>query len=276
MSDRLFEAIIYFCTATVVGLLLWIIGDLAYQGLAHLSFDFLFSEPENAGRDGGIGPILVSTLMILGVTFLTALPVGVAVAVWLAEFTRRGSIAGNWVRLSLDVMAGVPSIVYGLFGNAFFCLYLGMGFSILSGGLTLALMILPVLIRTCEAGVSSVSDAWRHGAQALGMSRSSAIWHILLPAASPAIAAGLILGIGRASAETAALIFTSGYVDRMPESLMDSGRTLSVHIYDLSMNVTGGDATAHASALVLLALILILTMLAQSFSGRWLQGRLNV
>ena len=276
MSDRLFTALIYFCTALVVGLLLWIIADLALQGLTHLSLDFLLSEPENAGRDGGIGSILVSTLLILGVTLLIALPIGVAVAIWLAEFTRRGSALGNQVRLSLDVMAGVPSIVYGLFGNAFFCLFLGMGFSILSGGLTLALMILPVLIRTCEAGISSVSDAWRYGAQALGMRRSSAIWHILLPAASPAIAAGLILGIGRASAETAALIFTSGYVDRMPESLMDSGRSLSVHIYDLSMNVTGGDASAHASALVLLVLILILTTLAQSFSDRWLHRRLSV
>ncbi len=122
----------------------------------------------------------------------------------------------------------------------------------------------------------AVSDNWRLGAQALGMRRATAIWHILLPAAAPAIVAGLVLGTGRAMAETAALIFTSGYVDRMPESLMDSGRALSVHIYDLSMNVTGGDAAAHASALLLIALVLYFSVLAQLLSARWLQRRLSV
>ena len=193
---------------------------------------------------------------------------------WLAEFTTRGNALGNAIRLSLDVMAGVPSIVFGLFGNAFFSIYLGMGFSILSGGLTLACMVLPVFIRTSEMGLAAVSDAWRHGASALGMTRSAAIWHILLPAASPAIGAGMMLGIGRATAETAALIFTSGYVDRMPESLLDSGRSLAVHIYDLSMNVTGGDAAAHAAALVLIALIVVFNLLAQWLTDRWLHRRL--
>jgi phosphate transport system permease protein len=151
-----------------------------------------------------------------------------------------------------------------------------MGFSILSGGLTLACMILPVFIRTSEIGLATVSDAWRQGAAALGMTRSAAVRHILLPAAAPAIGAGLILGIGRATAETAALIFTSGYVDRIPASLLDSGRSLAVHIYDLSMNVTGGDAAAHAAALVLIALIVVFNFLAQWFSDRWLHRRLSI
>ncbi|MDX8406166.1 MAG: phosphate ABC transporter permease PstA [Mariprofundus sp.] len=276
MADRLFSLLIYLAAATVVTLLLWVLADLTWQGWSHLSFDFLFDEPANAGREGGIGPILASTLLIIAVTLLAALPLGLAVAIWLAEFTRRGDGPGQTVRLCLDVLAGVPSIVFGLFGNAFFCIYLGMGFSILSGGLTLACMILPVLIRTSEAGISAVNDTWRQGAQALGMSKSSAIYHILLPAAAPAITAGLILGIGRATAETAALIFTSGYVDRMPESLMDSGRALSVHIYDLSMNVPGGDGAAHASALVLIGLVLILSISAQGLTDRWLYRRLTV
>lgn len=275
MADRLFAFALMFSVACLAGALLWILGDLAYKGLSHLSFDFLFAEPENSGRSGGIGPILISTLLIIAIALLAALPLGLGVAVWLSEFTRRDAALGHAVRLSLDVLAGVPSIVFGLFGNAFFCVFLGLGFSILAGGLTLACMILPILIRTCEAGISSVNDAWRNGAHALGMSRASAIWHIILPAASPAIAAGLILSIGRATAETAALIFTSGYVDRMPESLMDSGRALSVHIYDLSMNVTGGDAAAHASALVLIGFVVVLSILAQGLSDRWLQGRLR-
>jgi len=276
MAERLFTSVIWLSTALVVAMLLWILGDLAYQGMPHLSLNFLLSEPMSAGRSGGIGPILVSTLLIIAVTLLSALPLGLAAAIWLAEFTNRGSAVGNGVRLCLDVLAGIPSIVFGLFGNAFFSIFLGLGFSILSGGLTLACMILPVFIRTCEIGVSSVNDAWRKGAAALGMTRSAAVWHILLPAASPAIVAGLILGIGRATAETAALIFTSGYVDRMPGSLLDSGRALAVHIYDLSMNVTGGDPAAHASALVLLVLIMLLNLLAQGLSDRWLQRRLSV
>lgn len=275
MADSWFAWAIKGTVLCLAGLLLWILGDLLDQGWSHLSLNFLLAAPERAGRSGGIGPILISTLLMIAVALLAAVPLGLAVAVWLAEFSRRGDALGYAVRLCLDVMAGVPSIVFGLFGNAFFCVFLGLGFSILSGGLTLACMILPVLIRTSEVGVSSVSDAWRQGAQALGMSRTSAIWHILLPAAAPAISAGLVLGIGRATAETAALIFTSGYVDRMPESLMDSGRALSVHIYDLSMNVTGGDAAAHASALVLIALVLLLSVLAQGISDRWLQGRLR-
>ncbi|MDQ6992229.1 MAG: phosphate ABC transporter permease PstA [Mariprofundus sp.] len=276
MSERLFAMLIYLAAASIMALLFWILADLSYQGWSHLSFDFLIEEPANAGREGGIGPILSSTLLIIAVTLLAALPLGLAVAIWLAEFTRRGDRLGQSVRLSLDVLAGVPSIVFGLFGNAFFCIYLGMGFSILSGGLTLACMILPVLIRTSEAGITAVNDAWRQGASALGMSKSSAIYHILLPAASPAIAAGLILGIGRATAETAALIFTSGYVDRMPESLMDSGRALSVHIYDLSMNVPGGDGAAHASALVLISLVVLLSIVAQGLTDRYLKRRLMV
>jgi phosphate transport system permease protein len=137
-------------------------------------------------------------------------------------------------------------------------------------------MVLPIFIRTCERGLAAVTDDWRQAAAALGMPRAAAIWHVLLPAATPAIAAGLMLGIGRATAETAALIFTSGYVDRMPESLKDSGRALAVHIYDLSMNVTGGDAAAYGTALVLVALIIVLNMLALGLSDRWLARRIAI
>lgn len=274
MAERPFAWMVWLCAVLVAAALLWIVGDLLRVGFAHLSLDFIISEPQDAGRSGGIAPILVATLLIIAVTLAVALPFGLMAAVWLAEFTVRGDALGRAVRLGLDVMAGVPSIVFGLFGNAFFCIFLGMGFSILSGGLTLACMILPVFIRTSEIGLATVSDAWRQGAAALGMTRSAAVWHILLPAAAPAIGAGLMLGIGRATAETAALIFTSGYVDRMPVSLLDSGRSLAVHVYDLSMNITGGDAAAHAAALVLIALILVFNLLAHWLSDRWLHRRL--
>lgn len=272
--ERGFTLLIWACAALVVVMLLWVLGDVVIKGVSHLSWSFLIDEPMDAGRTGGIAPILISTLLILTVALGVSVPLGLAVAVWLSDFTpQRRAFAGS-TRLTLDVLAGVPSIVYGLFGNAFFSIFLGLGFSILSGGLTLACMILPVFIRTCESGLSAVSDDWRKGALALGLTRTASVWHILLPAAAPAIVAGLILGIGRATAETAALIFTSGYVDRMPGSLMDSGRALAVHIYDLSMNVTGGDASAYASALILLTLIILLNTLAQTMADRWFRRRI--
>lgn len=275
LSNQLFTGIIWGASGLVMCAFLWVLGDLASQGLAHLSWAFLVSEPANAGRSGGISSILVSTLLILALALAAALPLGLGAAVWLAEYARRGGAIERGVRMSLDVLAGVPSIVFGLFGNAFFCVYLGMGFSILSGGLTLACMILPIFIRTSEVGLAAVSNDWRQGAAALGMSRASALWHILLPSAAPAIGAGLMLGIGRATAETAALIFTSGYVDRMPELLSDSGRALAVHIYDLSMNVSGGDAAAYGSALVLIVMIVVINTVALALSERWLSRRIT-
>jgi phosphate transport system permease protein len=274
MADRLFTGWVVLSATLVVSLMLWVLSDVVSQGMAHFSLDFLFAAPADAGRAGGIGPILASTLWIILIALLAALPLGLGVAVWLADFTGKTRRFAHSTGMTLDILAGVPSIVYGLFGNAFFSIYLGLGFSLLSGGLTLACMILPVFIRTCESGLRVVDDDLRRGALALGMTRSAAIWNILLPAARPAIIAGLVLGIGRATAETAALIFTSGYVDRMPGSLLDSGRALAVHIYDLSMNVTGGDGAAYASALVLVALIIALNTLAQSLVDSWFKRRL--
>lgn len=274
MADRLFQWSMSACAFLVVASLLWVLGDVVTKGLPHISWTFLFSAPENAGRAGGIAPILVSTFWILLIALVVALPLGLGVAVWLSEFAPAKSRFANNTGIVLDILAGVPSIVYGLFGNAFFSIYLGMGFSLLSGGLTLACMILPIFVRTAEAGLRAVNDDWRRGALSLGMTKSAAIWHIILPGARPAIVAGLILGLGRATAETAALLYTSGYVDRMPGSLLDSGRALSVHIYDLSMNVTGGDAAAYASALVLVVLIMTLSILAQSVVDSWFKRRL--
>lgn len=268
--------LIFWAIAVLVAAVFWwILGDIFWHGVGQLSWEFLTTEPRNAGREGGIAPILVSTGLILGVCLAVSLPIGVGTAIFLAEFTRTESIFGRLVRRSLDILAGVPSIVFGLFGNAFFSVKLGLGFSILSGGLTLACMVLPLLIRSAEEGFRAVPADYRLGAAALGLSRTTTLGKLLLPAATPGLVVGLVLGIGRALAETAALIFTSGYVDRRPESLLDSGRSLSIHIFDLSMNVAGGDANAYASALVLLILLLLVNGMATWIAQFWLGRRIT-
>lgn len=274
-SDHLLGVLVWLSAFMIAGFFLWLLADMVCQGLERLSWDFLTTEPERSGRRGGIAPILVSTLAVLTITLAVAVPLGLATAIWLSEYTRVNSRSAVAIRFSLDVLAGVPSIVYGLFGSAFFCVWLGLGYSLLAGGLTLACMVLPILIRTSEAGLAAVPDDWRQGAAALGLTRWAALRFFLLPAAAPALTAGLMLGIGRALAETAVLLFTSGYVDRMPESWLDSGRVLAVHIFDLSMNVTGGDQAAYGSALVLLALLLIVNGVAIALSDRWLARRIT-
>lgn len=276
LGDQLLAIAVWLCAAVIVGFFLCLLGDMLVHGWERLSWDFLLTEPERSGRRGGIAPILVSTLSVLIIMLAVALPLGLATAIWLSEFTGRGHRRAGWIRFSLDVLAGVPSIVYGLFGSAFFCVWLGLGYSLLAGGLTLACMVLPILIRTTEAGLTAVPDDWRLGAAALGLSKWAALRYLLLPAAAPAITAGLMLGIGRALAETAVLLFTSGYVDRMPTSWLDSGRVLAVHIFDLSMNVTGGDQAAYGTALVLMALLLIVNGLAIALSDRWLARRITL
>lgn len=270
-GDALATLFVWAAAIVVSLLFFWILLDLLRHGVQHLSVRFLLEAPRDTGRAGGIAPILVSTLWIVALCMVVALPIGVGTAVLLAEYTDDRSRYGRFVRRSLDALASVPSIVFGLFGNALFCVYLGMGFSILSGGLTLSCMVLPIFIRTAEEGFRAVPDEYRRGAAALGVSRTATLFKVLLPSAAPALLAGFVLGVGRAMAETAALIFTSGYVDRMPGSLSDSGRALSIHIYDLAMNVPGGNDNAYATALVLVAVLLAINGGASWLAHHWLR-----
>ena len=267
--DAVPHLLIWSAALTVCAAFIAVLYDVVREGLPLVSLDFVVDGTADLGRSGGIGPILVSTGMILGVCLLAALPLGLGCAVWLSEFRENRGLSGRIVRRSLDVLAGLPSIVFGLFGYAFFCQALGLGFSILSGGLTLACMVLPVFIRAVEVALRAVPQEMRAASAALGFSKTASIRRFILPAAAPGVVVGVILGIGRAMAETAALLFTSGYVTRMPESFSDSGRALSVHVYDLAMNVPGGDAAAYASALVLVALLIGINALATALVQYW-------
>ncbi len=273
LADRIFGLVGGAAAMFSFGLFAWIVWDLVRLGLPQISWSYLVGEVRDSGRSGGIGPLLVSTLLILVCCLGLVIPLGVGCALWLSEFVRRGNPAARLVIGGVDLLASVPSIVFGLFGMVFFGQTLKMGFSILSGGLTLACMILPILVRTTLSALEALPADLRPASAGLGLTRTTSIVKILLPAALPGIVVGITLGIGRALSETAALIFTSGYSVRWPESLSDSGRALSVHIYDLALNVANGNVMASASALVLLALILVVNSAAVALSEHWLRRR---
>ena len=266
-SDRLagvIGALLLLAVLVPMGLMLW---SLLAQGAGLISVDFLLDDPRQAGRAGGIAALLVSTAWILAVCLLVAVPVGLGCALYLSEQVPAGTRRAQWLGGVLDMLAAVPSIVYGLFGYQFFAISLGLGFSILSGGLALALMVLPLMIRSAEQALRAVPLSYRQAGEALSISRWGWVRRILIPQAAPGIAVGIILSIGRALAETAVLLFTAGYVLRRPDSLLDSGRALSVHIYDLAMNVPGVMPRAAATGLVLVAILVILNLLVR----RWLR-----
>ncbi|MGJ3257702.1 MAG: phosphate ABC transporter permease PstA [Alcanivorax sp.] len=257
-------ALLLLAVLVPMGLMLW---SLMAQGSDVLSVDFLLEDPSQAGRAGGIAALLISTGWILAVCLLVAVPLGLGCALYLSEQVPAGTRRAQWLGGVLDMLAAVPSIVYGLFGYQFFAISLGLGFSILSGGLALALMVLPLMIRSAEQALRAVPLSYRQAGEALSISRWGWVKRILIPQAAPGIAVGIILSIGRALAETAVLLFTAGYVLRRPDSVMDSGRALSVHIYDLAMNVPGGMPRAAATGLVLVAILVILNLLVR----RWLR-----
>lgn len=258
----------------ILMILTYILGDIFIQGISHMEVSYLFDSPLSAGRRGGIYPIIVSTLLILLVCLSVVIPTGLMTAFYLTEYMPSDTFASRTIKRSIEILASVPSIVFGLFGNALFCVYLKMGFSIISGGLTLALMALPLFISSVENGIRGLPETHRKIAHSLGFRQHKIILNILLPAVIPSITVGLVLSIGRALAETAALIFTSGYVDRAPGSLFDSGRALSVHIYDLSMNVPGGDTNAYKSSLILVLLIVFTNTIVSVLLQLWYQRRI--
>ncbi len=266
--DRLFAVLAAVATFVLLVPLLLLVGGLLLEGGTHLRWDFLWTDPVAGGASGGIRPVLVSTALVMLVALAAAVPLGLATALFLSESLLATGSAARRTGFTLDCLAAVPSIVYGLFGYQLFAITFGLGFSILTGGLTLACMILPLFVRSAEQSLRLCPTSYRSASAALGISRPGFIRRILLPQAMPGIAAGLVLSLGRALAETAVLLFTAGYVLRMPGSLADSGRVLSVHIYDLAMNVPNGMPAAAAAALVLTALLLVLNLLLRVLAGR--------
>ncbi|MFW8635317.1 PstA family ABC transporter permease [Cribrihabitans pelagius] len=268
LTERLTALAFYAVSAIVCLVYGKIVFDIAVQGLGQSNLAYLSEAPRHSGRAGGVFPILVSTLAVLGIAVAAALPVSLALALFVTEYLPAGGRAVRLFRASMLVLASVPSIAFGLFGSSFFAQALGLGTSLLTGGLTLAVMILPICAFAFEEVFRLLPAGYRSGAYALGAGKARFIFRILIPACAPEIITVLLLGSGRALAETAALMFTSGYSDRMPDSLLDPGRVLSIHIYDLAMNIPGGDSRAAAAALLLIALFLLISSAGMFFSTR--------
>lgn len=247
-----FQIVVGLMALAFVGVIAPVVGN----GSLGVTLEYFLTDPLMMGKQGGVWPLIVSTLLVNGLSLPLVFFVGIPAAFSLALFffkDQNPRIQG-WVRLALDILAGTPSIVFGIFGNVFFCRYMGLGYSVLAGALTLTLMILPTFVRLCEDAFLSVPRSQWISAVSLGLGERTFLFKVLLPMTKGSILVALILSWARAVAETAALLFTSGYSMRTPESLMDSGRTLSVHVFDLAMNISGADQMAYQAAFVLLIL----------------------
>lgn len=249
-----FIMLILICLAALITVvsIIFIIIYILEKGIPNLTPE-LFSISYNS-KNQSMLPSIINTVYITFFTLLCAVPIGIFSAIYLVEYAKRGSKLVKIIRITTETLAGIPSIVFGLFGFLAFVLALGWGYSMIAGILTLTMMVLPTIIRTTEEALLSVPDSYREGSFGLGAGKLRTIFRIILPSAVPGILSGIILAIGRIVGETAALIYTSGTVAEMSTSLMDSARTLSVHLYCL---LSEGLFTnqAYATAVILLVLV---------------------
>ncbi|HEX9636834.1 MAG TPA: phosphate ABC transporter permease PstA [Acidobacteriota bacterium] len=271
ITERIAKFVLMMSCATAVLALIFVIGFVLAGGLMHLSWAFLTEPILDMGRAGGILPAIVGTLLMVFVAVGIAAPLGVASAIYLSEYTIEGWVT-QAIRFGINCLAGVPSIIFGLFGFILFVVLLGFGWSILSGGLSLAAMILPTIIRTAEEALRSVPSQYRDVAASLGASRWQVVTKSVLPYALPGILTGIILGIGRSIEETAVVIFTAGSAVQMPKSLFDSARTMSVHFYILAREGVSNQ-NAYATAAVLICTILIINILAYTIMHQMMRGK---
>ena len=255
MQKIAFSAIILALISVIV-ILCIILSYIIINGAGSISWDFLTQGIENLGRSGGIAPAIVGTLYLVTGAILLALPLGVGAAIYLNEYTREGIITKT-IRGGADLLNGTPSIVFGLFGFAFFVLYLKWGFSLLAGQITLAFMLLPTIIRTTEEALKSVPSSIREGSLALGATKWQTIQKVVLPPASPGILTGAILGIGRAAGETAPIMFTAVvFSSFIPTSVFEPVNALPYHLFILSTSVPASQQNQAGTALVLLLLVI--------------------
>ena len=256
---KLYRAAVYAGAAFSVGVLVLIVGYILIKGIPHLSPE-LFAWEYNS-TNVSMMPSIINTLLMTLLSLLVCVPLGIGAAIWLTEYAPRGSRLVKLVRMTAETLSGIPSIIYGLFGSLFFVVAMGMGLSLLSGALTLSIMVLPTIMRTTEEALLAVPDSYREGSFGLGAGRLRTTFKVVLPSAVPGILSGVILAIGRIVGETAALIYTAGTVAKVPGSLLDSTRTLAVHMYTISTEGLYIDQS-YATAVVLLVMVLLINSLS--------------
>ncbi len=265
-KNFIFYGVTGLLAAITLAALIIIIGYILINGLAHINWEFLTQEPRKMGKEGGIFSVIIGTLLVTSVGILIATPIGISAAIYFTEYAKGGKGVAT-IRFFTEILAGIPSIIFGLFGFAFFVIFLGMGWSIISGGLTLALMVLPTLIRATEESLKTVPMAYREGSLSLGATKWQTIVKVIIPCCKPGILTGLILGIGRAIGETAAVMLTVGGSLRVPNSIFDSTRTMSVHLYILAAEGLSQEKT-YATAALLIFIVLFINVVANVISNR--------
>lgn len=267
-SQKIAFGIFTLLSYLVVVILFVILGFIIIKGGSVISWDFLTKAPEDGMMSGGIFPAIVGTFYLVLGSSIISFPIGIMSGIYMNEYATNGKII-RFIRIMTNNLSGVPSVVFGLFGMALFVNTLGWGDSIIAGSFTLALMSLPLIIRTTEEALKSIDDSFRHGSLALGASKLQTIRRVVLPMAFPNIITGLILSIGRVSGETAPILFTAAayFLPHLPESIFDQCMALPYHLYVISTSGTDIEASrgmAYGTALVLIAIVLIVNLLANA------------
>ena len=265
-TQNIMRLVLGLATAITVFILIFIILFVLIKGVPVVDWKFLTDFPHKMGKAGGIFPTIVGTFVLTVLAIVFSTPLGVGAAIYLTEYTKENTFT-RIIRFGAECLAGIPSIIFGLFGFILFVVYLQMGWSIISGSLTLAFMVLPTIMRTAEEAIKTVPYSYREVSQSLGATRWETVRYAVLPDALPGIATGIILSMGRAIGETAAVIFTAGSSMRLPTSIFDSVRTMSVHFYILSRE---GVSMKNAYGT---ALVLVVSILAINLAAYWLMQR---
>ena len=265
IKSLLARVAVYMGTLFSVLVLVLIVGYILIKGIPHITPE-LFSW-KYTSDNVSLLPSLINTLLMTALSLVIAVPLGLGAAIYLAEYARRGSRLVKLVRITAETLSGIPSIIYGLFGSLFFVVALDMQLSLISGALTLSIMVLPLIMRTAEEAILAVPDSYREGSFGLGAGRLRTTFRVVLPSAIPGILAGVILAVGRIVGETAALIYTAGTVPEIVESISDSARTLSVHMYVISQEGLYIDQS-YATAVVLLIMVVGINALSAYIAKR--------
>lgn len=268
LKEKAFYVFIYSMAAITIFVLIALIGYILVNGVTHINWEFLSQDPKRMGKEGGIFSIIIGTLYLTIVAVVIAAPIGVAAAVYFTEYSKDTKLV-RLIRFGTEILAGIPSIIFGLFGFTFFVIFLGLRWSLLSGGLTLAIMILPTLIRATEESLKTVPISYREGSLSLGATKWQTIVKVVLPSCLSGVLTGLILGIGRAIGETAAVMLTAGSSLGLPTSLFDPARTMSVHLYILASEGLSREKT-FATAALLVILVLIINTIASKVTNKYI------